>query len=259
MDLATAKHAFITGGASGIGLGVARALAECGIAVTIVDVSKDNLSAVLSESPANMGGHQLDVRDRAAWARVKVDAEAANGPVDILMNNAGISPSGFEIFEMDPAHFDQIVAINLTGVFNGISTFAADMRARGSGHIVNTASMAGISVMPHAGGYVASKFGVVGLSEAARVELEPHGVGVSTFCPGQVATSLMSNTLKLGGPPTRFSADYVMTGLSPAEAAAAVLRGIEENAPYILTDPQVWRPAIDVRIDALRKAFDDGA
>jgi NAD(P)-dependent dehydrogenase (short-subunit alcohol dehydrogenase family) len=255
VDLDAARHALITGGASGIGLALAEALAARGIGVTIVDANRDTLGAVLATGRPNFRGYQLDVRDRESWARVKTEAEAAGGPVDILVNNAGVAPSGYEISEMESAHFDQIIAINLIGVFNGVSAFAADLRRRGRGHIVNTASMAGITAMAYAGGYVASKFGVVGFSETLREELAPHGVGVSVFCPGQVSTPLMKNTVALGGR-TRFPADFVSGGESPADVAPLVLRGIAENAPYILSDPDAWRERVEQRLLALRAAFD---
>ena len=255
MDLATARHAFITGGASGIGHAIAEAFAARGVGVTIVDANQDTLGEVLATGRSNLRGSHLDVRDREGWARVKDEAVAEFGPVDILINNAGIAPSGDEIADMDPAHFDQIIAINLTGVFNGVATFAANMRARGCGHIVNTASMAGITIMPSTAAYVASKFGVVGFSETLREELGPHGVGVSTFCPGQMATALLENTIKLGGK-TRFPVAPIMKGAKPSDVAVLVLQGIAENAAYILTDPDVWRPRAERRLHALREAFD---
>jgi NAD(P)-dependent dehydrogenase (short-subunit alcohol dehydrogenase family) len=257
MKLETARHALITGGASGIGLGIAEALNARGIGVTIVDANRDGLGAALAAGRPNFRGSYLDVRDRQGWARVKADAEAELGPVDLLFNNAGVGPSGDEIADMEPAHFDLIVAINLTGVFNGVSAFAADMRSRGHGHIVNTASMAGITIMPSTAAYVASKFGVVGFSETLREELAPHGVGVSTFCPGQVATSIMANTVKLGGK-TRYPSSAPQKGADPAVIAGLVLQGIAENARFILTDPKVWRPRADERLLALRDAFDKG-
>jgi NAD(P)-dependent dehydrogenase (short-subunit alcohol dehydrogenase family) len=140
MNVENARHAFITGGASGIGLAIAEALAARGVRVTIADVNREALDAVLAANAGTMRGTCLDVRDRAGWATAKAEAEAAFGPVDILINNAGIASIGFEIADMDPEAFDRVVAVDLTGVFNGVSAFAADMRARRQGHIVNTAS-----------------------------------------------------------------------------------------------------------------------
>jgi NAD(P)-dependent dehydrogenase (short-subunit alcohol dehydrogenase family) len=263
MDPRTARHALITGGASGMGLAIARALAALGVGVTIVDANDETLAAAVADG--TLRGAVLDVRDRAGWARVKAEAEAALGPVDILINNAGISPSGRELADTDPANFDLIVGVCLTGVFNGVSTFAAGMRERGVGHIVNVSSMAGISApMPGMGPYTAAKFGVVALSEMLRLEMEPHGVGVSVLCPGQVATSILENTQRLGGEVT-----WIQQGSSAAAAASTgptvttveevaeiVLKAISENAFFILTDPAKWRPRVEKRQTALLDAFD---
>src|SRR5687768_8942493 len=114
MDLAQARHAFITGGASGIGLAIADALAARGVSVTIADVNGESLAAVLAERGEGFRGQLLDVRDRAGWARAKAEAEAAFGPVDILVNNAGVPGVGDHLAVLDPELFDQVIAINLT-------------------------------------------------------------------------------------------------------------------------------------------------
>jgi NAD(P)-dependent dehydrogenase (short-subunit alcohol dehydrogenase family) len=257
MDLGTAKHAFVTGGASGLGLAMGKAIAARGIRVTIVDANRETLSTVLASKIADLRGAYLDVRDRAGWAAVKKEAEAAFGPVDILINNAGIAPNLYEFADMDPASFDQIIAINLTGVFNGVSAFAADMRARGRGHIVITSSMAGISrAMPGTGPYTASKFGVAGLGETLREELAPHGVGVSVLCPGLIGTPLMENTRKLGIELRLKEATLNLnTPFRPEDLAALVLKGIAENAPYIVTQPDEWWARVEERFAVLAKAF----
>ena len=139
MDISTAKHAFITGGASGLGLGMADALLARGVPVTIADIDAEAIAEVLASRGNSFRGCLLDVRDRDAWAKAKAEAEAAFGPVDVLILNAGISPNGRPFAEMDPESFDRILAINLGGVANGIFAFAADLHARGRGHIVLTA------------------------------------------------------------------------------------------------------------------------
>ncbi|SFF96580.1 NADP-dependent 3-hydroxy acid dehydrogenase YdfG [Novosphingobium sp. CF614] len=268
MELASAKHAFITGGASGIGLGVGKALAERGIRVTVADVDAEAIDAALAGGGEAFRGVVLDVRDRAGWANAKAEAEAAFGPVDLLFNNAGIASFGYELADMAPEAFDRIVAVDLTGVFNGVSAFAADMRGRRHGHIVNTSSMAGICGPSQAigGSYAAAKFGVVGLSETLRVELAPHGVGVSVLCPGMTATGIAQSSMKLGGdmrlPAGREPDDASHAGSSPLEigtadeVAASVLRGIEDNAPYIITHGRGWWPLAHARHVALEKAFE---
>jgi len=255
MDLSKAKHAFVTGGASGLGLAIADALAARGLKVTLADIQPDLIEAVLAARDERYRGAVLDVRDREGWARAKAEAEAAFGPVDVLVNNAGIAPNGQHFADMSPDSFDMILAINLVGVVNGVFAFAADMRERGFGHIVNTASQAGLSVnAPGVGAYAVAKFGVVALSEGSRKELAPHGVGVSALCPGWVPTGLGENTARIGGklsasghggmPPTEISAD---------ELAAMVIDGIERDAAYIMTHKGTWAQ-VEPRMAAIREA-----
>ncbi|HEX4377780.1 MAG TPA: SDR family oxidoreductase [Steroidobacteraceae bacterium] len=255
MKLSDAKHAFITGGASGIGLGIADAFSQRGIAVTIADIDRPALAAVMASRTGRWGSQPLDTRDREAWGRSKQEAERAFGPVDILVNNAGIAPDGRELADAKPDSFDRIIAINLVGVFNGIRTFAADMRGRGRGHIVNTSSMAGlVSGSSGVGAYAAAKFGVVGMSETLRSELAPHGVGVSVLCPGLVTTNLPKTTLKVGGELRDGAGEMPPSDVTTADVARVVMQGIEENLPYLISHPQHW-PGVERRLLALRDAF----
>jgi NAD(P)-dependent dehydrogenase (short-subunit alcohol dehydrogenase family) len=268
MDLSQARHAFITGGASGIGLGVAKALAGKGLKVTIADVNAAAIDAVVADGGAAFRGVVLDVRDRAGWAAAKTAAEAAFGPVDLLFNNAGIASFGIQLADMDPETFDRVVAVDLTGVFNGVWSFAADMRARGHGHIVNTSSMAGICAPSQGigGSYAAAKFGVAGMSETLRVELAPHGVGVTILCPGQVATGIGQNSIALGGgmrlPTARPSEDGQSRPASPLETgtpdevAALVLAAVERNVPYVVSNGKGWWPLVESRHADLFAAFE---
>ncbi len=254
MELSQAGHAFVTGGASGIGRAIAEALVDRGVPVTIADVDAQGLAAACA------GGRlrcvELDTRDRAAWARAKADAEAALGPVDLLVLNAGIAPDGRDLSDMAPESFDRVVAVNLTGTFNGISAFGAEMRARGRGHIVTTASMSGMATQwPGQGSYSASKFAVVAMTEVLRLEMAPHGVGVSSFCPGTTATNLMASTLRLGGELRDPEASLLGMPIQPGEVAAKVLRGIEQNRAYILTHDD-RRFAVEERFAAIMAGFD---
>ena len=200
MNLSEARHAFITGGASGLGLGMADALARRGIAVTIADIDAEALAKVTATRGNSVRGVELDVRDREAWAEAKQEAEAAFGPVDMLICNAGISPNGREFADMAPESFDIILQINLMGVVNGVFAFAAQFRERGKGHVVLTSSQAGlVTTVAGVGAYSVAKFGVTALGEQLRRELAPHGVGVSVLCPGFVQTNLGENTVKIGG------------------------------------------------------------
>jgi len=249
------KAAFITGGASGIGLAIGRALAQAGAKVTLADIDQAQMDKVAGEFPEAFLV-RLDVRDRDAWKAAKAAAEAQFGPVDILVNNAGIGPDGRPFAEMDPAAFDRVIAINMTGVFNGVSTFAADMQARGRGHIVNTSSMAGLMINPTLGAYTVAKFGVVGLSEVLRAELAPHGVGVSVLCPGLIETRLGETTTAAGSErPTGASRSQSARGLDAAIVGERTLDAIRNDELYILTHGE-YRRFVARRSEALLAAFD---
>jgi NAD(P)-dependent dehydrogenase (short-subunit alcohol dehydrogenase family) len=256
MDLSQAKHAFITGGASGLGLGIADALAKRGIAVTIADIDEESLKEVLATRGNQFRGVHLDTRDRDAWQEARAKSESAFGPVDILVNNAGISPNGREFADMDPESFDRILAINLVGIVNGVFAFAADMRERGRGHIVNTSSQAGLTAgIPGVGAYSVAKFGVTALSECLRVEMAPHGIGVSVLCPGYVQTNLGANTVKIGGDIRQYVAAMPESDVTPSDVGEMVADGIAQNAAYILTHKDVW-PGVERRMNAIREACD---
>jgi NAD(P)-dependent dehydrogenase (short-subunit alcohol dehydrogenase family) len=252
MQLSAAKHAFITGGASGMGLGMAEALARRGIAVTIADINAQALAAVVG-TRAGLHGVVLDVCDRDNWARAKTEAEAKFGPVDILVNNAGAPPDGKKFVELDPAVFDRLVAVDFTGVLNGIQAFAGDMQARGTGHIVNTASMVGLtSGIPGMGPYCAAKAALVSMSESLRVEMAPYGVGVSVLCPGAVATPFTRSEIREGF--TASAGRPEVKRIDVSVVADCVLRGIETDEPYIVTHPE-HMASIEQRAVAIREAF----
>lgn len=245
------KIALITGAASGIGFSIAQALAAEGSRVILADIDRDELECAAAAIP---GAETivLDVTNRDQWAI----ARERFGAIDILVNNAGIGPDGFALADMDAESFDRIIRINLTGVFNGISAFAAAMRDRGSGHIVNTASMAGLTASPRLGGYTAAKFGVVGMSEVLRAEMLPHGVGVSVLCPGYVTTRLAETTGKAGSPVP--STDISATTAAPLDAAIVgqmVVDAIRSGRSLIVTHGQ-YRSAVENRLKNVVAAFD---
>ncbi len=256
MQITELRHAFITGGASGIGLALADALAARGVAVTIADLNEDALAEVLATRSERFQGFCLDTRNRDQWALIKAEAEALFGPVDLLVNNAGIAPDGQEFADIEPESFDRVIAINLGGVFNGISAFAADMRAQGRGHIVNTSSMSGMVMDgPGLGGYGPSKAGVIAMSEILRMEMEPHGVGVSVLCPSYVATNLMANTLRAGGQLRDPDLSLLGAPTKPPEVAEMIIAGIEENRPFIFTH-SYRRGAVQERHETIMECFD---
>lgn len=256
MDISTAKHAFITGGASGLGLGMADALLARGVPVTIADIDAEAIAEVVASRGNSFRGCLLDVRDRDAWAKAKAEAEAAFGPVDVLILNAGISPNGRPFAEMDPESFDRILAINLGGVANGIFAFAADLHARGRGHIVLTSSQAGlVTTVPGVGAYSVAKFGVTALGEQLRRELGPAGVGVSVLFPGYVQTNLGANTVKIGGDIRQYTGTVAMppSEVTPREIGEMVIDGIEHDASHIVTHKKVL-PGVEERFAAIREA-----
>lgn len=261
MKIADIRHAFVTGGASGIGLGAVRGLAASGIAVTLADFNPDALQDVLGEGMAKVRGIHMDVRDRAAWAEAKAKAEAAFGPVDLLFSNAGIASVGYELADMDPESFDRIVGVNLFGAFNGISTFAAGMRERRRGHIVNTASIVGVAApKPGVGGnYVASKFGIIGLSEVLRQEMAPHRVGVSVLCPGYMATGNGRNPIRFANDSRKVAGLGDTPGGRVEDLVPRLLAGIEADLFYITSHCEDEWPNVEQRSKELEAAFNGGS
>lgn len=258
MKLSQASHAFVTGGASGIGLAIADALAAQGLKITVADVNAAAIDEVVGARGEGWRGVVLDVRDRAGWAQAREEAEAAFGPVGLLINNAGIAPNGKGFTEMTPESYDRIVDINLGGVANGVFAFAPAMKERGRGHIVNTASMAGLTALAQGvSAYAVSKYGVVALSESLRIELAGAGVGVTCLCPGFVLTGLAENTRRIGGDMQDRSEIFTMAlpSLTPDQIGTMVVKAIEANDPYIVTHANSWRD-VDARMKQIRAACD---
>jgi NAD(P)-dependent dehydrogenase (short-subunit alcohol dehydrogenase family) len=184
------KVAFVTGSAGGIGLGIARACAEAGMKIVLSDIDgvalEQSAAELAKETGAEVMAVPLDVTDRDDWARAAREVPEALGPVQLLVNNAGVSTLGMRFDEVGPELWDRVISINLTGVYNGVHYFLDGMRVAGGGHIVNTSSMGGLMGFPTLSPYSASKFAVVGLSEALSGELAESGIGVSVLCPGGV-------------------------------------------------------------------------
>jgi len=255
MEKIAGTTAFITGGASGIGLAIASALIAEGARVMIADIDRAALDRAVASLGPNAASFRLDVRDRDGWAAARQAVEARFGQVDILVNNAGIGPDGHALADMDPASFDRVVAIKLTGTFNGVATFGAGMRGRGLGHIVNTASMAGLIASANLGAYTASKFAVVGLSEVLRAEMAPYGVGVSVLCPGLVRTNLGATTQAAGSDRVHPAQQTADAGIAPAIVGALVIDAIRANAMHIVTHGD-YRTHVEKRMRRVLAAFD---
>ena len=188
------KVVVITGGASGIGRAIGEEMATRGAEVVLADRQAD-LADEVARGIASRGGRAfgtaLDVRDLASFKAVVEQTVARSGRVDYMFNNAGIGVGG-DMAAYSPADWDDVIDVNLRGVTNGIQAVYPLMIKQGSGHIVNTASMAGLVATPGEGGYVATKHAVVGLSKSLRLEAERYGVRVSGFCPGAIRTPILT-------------------------------------------------------------------
>ncbi|WP_440716941.1 SDR family oxidoreductase [Jongsikchunia kroppenstedtii] len=182
------KVVAITGAARGIGFATATTLFDAGATVAIGDIDAD----AVGKAAADLGitGIALDVTDRDSFRAFLDQIEAAHGPIDVLINNAGIMPTG-PLLEHSDRLIERTVQIDLLGPIIGSKLAAARMVERGRGHIINVASIAGRLPAPGLSVYNAAKFGVIGFSEALNAELEPSGVRVSTIQPSHTATGLI--------------------------------------------------------------------
>ncbi len=242
------KTVIVTGGASGIGAALSRALAKGGARVVLADRQAD-LAAEVAADLVRSGGDavsaELDVRDSAAIEALVRDTVSRTGRIDCFFNNAGIGVGG-EMDNFERRDWDDVIDVNLRGVAYGVQAVYPIMVAQRSGHIVNTASMAGLVASAGEGSYAATKHAVVGLSKALRIEGRRHGVRVSVLCPGPIATPILT-----GG---RFGRLNV-TGLTEADMlkmwaitrpmdpdrfARAALEAIADNQAIIVL-PKWWK------------------
>ncbi|GGM86174.1 hypothetical protein GCM10011609_23210 [Lentzea pudingi] len=252
----TNSTAFITGGARGIGLGIARALAKRGVRLALADVDEPALAQAAKELSAQT--YVLDVRDREEFAKVADEAERALGPVDLLFNNAGIVPHAV-VTDLTYDKWDLALAVNLTGVINGIQTFLPRMIERRTGYVVNTASAAGLVSDPNVL-YATAKFAVVGLSESLRLNVAAHGIDVSVLCPGPVDTDIVANTrASSAGVALRDEfvpavEEFLRSGPGIDEVGEMVVAGMEKRSPWIFTGYDV-RPHLEQRMKALLDAL----
>ena len=253
------KVAFVTGGDSGIGLGIARAFTEAGMKVVITYRSKahlDDAMKYLEGAGDRVHAISLDVTDRPGMEAAAAETVRVFGKVHVLVNNAGIGinvPVGAATYN----DWDWAMGVNVGGVFNGVRAFLPLIKANGeSGQIVATASIAGL-LASEAGVYSTTKFAVVGLMESLRAELAGSNIGVTVFCPGLVSTNIRdsdrnrpSNLADTGGykpNPQQMARmqemmkhmDTAHLGMDPLDAGQRVLRGIRHNDLYVLTTPEL--------------------
>lgn len=245
----TGKAAVVTGGGSGIGMGLAKELARQGASVAVADILLDNARKVADEITA-AGGQALaihcDVCERDSIKQMKVEATAALGPVQLVFANAGAT-SFDPLMEMSDDDVDWIVQVNLMGVMNTTRAFLPEMMAAKGGHIMATASMAGLlpGWIPVHAPYSAAKAGVIGLMMNLALELKPYDIHTTSYCPGGVASNMKAHNARyrparFGGPadgevqiadasfPHKDLAFY-----SPEAVAPMVLRAVRNNRPFV--------------------------
>lgn len=231
------RVSIVTGAASGIGLAIARELARRGSHVVIADLDGAKAQAAAGDIGALASAAQLDVSDAPA-VRALVDRVVdEHGRLDVMVNNAGVALGGL-LEELEPRHWDKAIDVNLRGVVNGVTAAYPHLVAQGIGHILNTASLAGLIPAPGMLPYTTTKHAVVGLSTALRAEAAGLGVRVSVLCPGFVDTPLLDEVYaapaSLGGPSVRARVRWMQPRfLTPELVARKAVDGLARNKAVI--------------------------
>jgi NAD(P)-dependent dehydrogenase (short-subunit alcohol dehydrogenase family) len=267
------KTAFVTGGASGIGLALGRVFAESGMKVMLADIETEALKAAvesLRDSRSDVRGVICDVADPASVERAAEASFEAFGNVHVVCNNAGVAGgSGVDNISLDTWRW--VLDVNLMGVLHGIRTFLPHIRAHGEGgHIVNTASMAGMESGLGFSPYATSKFAVVAMSEGLAKQLKPLGIGVTVLCPSYVRTRIsesgrnrserygsmqMPDPASPAGLLAAQSAKLSQSGLDPSAVAAKTFTAIRDDELYVFTHPET-RAELEERFATILAAMD---
>lgn len=242
MDTVAGRVALVTGGASGIGRATALALAGAGAHVVVADLDPERAAGVAAEATAagaESFGVDLDVRSQDAFDRARDLAVDRFGRIDIVMNNVGVIAAGLPE-HIPMAEWERIVSTNLLSVVRSNHTFLPLLLEQGSGHVVNTASTAGLFAYAYERlPYSATKGAVVALSEALALYLRPRGIGVTCLCPGPVTTNIGSS-ITFSGPPVRLRGPgRGLIGLAPEVVGEQVLRAILDDRFLLLTHPEI--------------------
>jgi NAD(P)-dependent dehydrogenase (short-subunit alcohol dehydrogenase family) len=274
----TGKTAFVTGGASGIGFALGRTFAEAGMKVMLADIETDVLAAAvnsLRDFAPDVRGVPCDVTDPASVEHAAEATYEAFGNVHVVCNNAGVGGgSGIDNISLD--NWRWVLDVNLMGVLHGIRTFLPHIRTHGEGgHIVNTASMAGMNSGLGFSPYSASKFAVVNMSEGLAMQVAPLGIGVTVLCPGFVRTRIWESgrnrpgrygpaqapdPASAAGKLAAQLAELGRSGLDPTDIASQVLTAIREDQLYVFTHAgPSWRAELKERFGAILAAMDKAA
>jgi NAD(P)-dependent dehydrogenase (short-subunit alcohol dehydrogenase family) len=265
------KVALVTGAASGIGRALAEALVVRGASVVLADIDEEAVLAAadkLRNGPnGRASGSALDVRDADAVRELVERTATEQGRLDLMFNNAGIAIAG-EVANMSLVHFERTIDVNLRGVLNGVLAAYPVMIRQGRGHIVNTASLAGLLPMPGGAPYCMTKHAVVGLSTSLRAEAAQHGVRVSVVCPGVIDTPLLDKPNPTDVPSTGQSGSArhlleraIGKAYPPELLARDVLAGVIRNRPIIVAPHHarrawiVFRAAPTLVIGAATRGF----
>lgn len=231
----TNRIVVITGAGSGIGRELAVHAARRGATLSLCDRDEAGLQETLDLVRAEgitAEGHVVDVSDAEQMALFGKATIERFGVPDLLINNAGIAVIG-GLLDTTLPDWERLMGVNIMGVVHGINAFVPAMTERGSGHVVNVASAAGLLANPQLGAYSATKHAVVGLSEALRIELAPHHVGVTAVCPGVINTAITRNSTYRGGDTdarkAKTARTYAKRGYTPERAAANILKAVDRN------------------------------
>jgi NAD(P)-dependent dehydrogenase (short-subunit alcohol dehydrogenase family) len=264
------KTAFITGGASGIGLGMARAFGRAGMNVVVADIDLNAAKAAVEQLAAQQikaAPVFCDVSERGSVREAALEAIAAFGKVHVVCNNAGVAVGG-PVGTVKPRDWDWILDVNLKGVVYGTEVFVPLIRGHGEGgHFVNTASMAGMISPAGMEPYCATKFAVVAMSEGWAQQLAPLNIGVSVLCPGFVCTRIhesgrtrqdryggQGEVDALGGGQSE-AAQLVLAGIDPDVVGERVLEAVKAGELHIFTHPNM-KPFAEARFQMILAAFD---
>ncbi|WP_375203398.1 SDR family oxidoreductase [Hyphococcus sp.] len=266
------KTAFITGGASGMGLGMAKAFAKHGMNVVIADIRQNALDEAMKEfSDTNFPVHaiKLDVTDRDEWAKAADEAEQVYGNIHLLVLNAGVGVAGKPIQDATYKDWDFNLSVNVGGVVNGLVTVLPRMVAHGeAGHVVATSSTGGFSAVGGAGLYCTAKFAVAGMMESLATDLQGSNIGASVFFPGPVKTSLGQTTYEVrpahlrdeapapasDAPPRQMPSFDPNVFMDPDEVGERVLRGVQRDDLFVMSHPE-FRDGIVARNNALLRSI----